>query len=296
MDRSERIGIGAAVFLHAALLAGLSLAFLSRPQPIELKSQPIEVALTDQVALESMSPVPNADVPAARLSPVEAPVEPESAPQPEPQPEPEPRPEPPRPAPRPEPQPHREQPRPATRPDAQQRREQPRPDSRRQAQPTQQRPRDTQRSAPQPQATRSAQTTTRRPTGRLDGLVGGLSDRRSDSRSTVPPAANAGPRVEAALVAEIRRQLKPHWIAPTGADVDQLVTVLRVRLNRDGTLAGRPELVEQRGITPSNRAQAPLHLERAIRAVELAAPFNLPAQYYDAWRIITPSFDRRLSL
>jgi hypothetical protein len=63
---------------------------------------------------------------------------------------------------------------------------------------------------------------------------------------------------------------------------------VQVSLNRDGTLAGEPR-VTQTGITDSNRGQAALHRERAIRAVKLAAPFKLPAQYYDAWKTIAPT-------
>ena len=41
----------------------------------------------------------------------------------------------------------------------------------------------------------------------------------------------------------------------------------------------------------------PTHLtEQAIRAVELAAPFNLPPEYYNAWkRVSSFRFDRKLS-
>ena len=42
-------------------------------------------------------------------------------------------------------------------------------------------------------------------------------------------------------------------------------------------------------------ALAALHAERAIRAVQLAAPFDLPDEYYNAWRNIAEwRFDRRL--
>ena len=59
-------------------------------------------------------------------------------------------------------------------------------------------------------------------------------------------------------------------------------------LNQDGSLAGEPR-VTQTGITESNRSQAALHRERAIRAVKLAAPFRLPPQYYGAWKTIAPN-------
>jgi hypothetical protein len=119
---------------------------------------------------------------------------------------------------------------------------------------------------------------------------------QADGTSHNPPAAAPGKAVQSALSGEITRQLKPHWAAPQGVDAEKLVTVLAWNLNRDGSLAGTPRVVQQEGITDANRPQAARHAEQAIRAVELAAPFDLPAQYYDAWKRISAfRFDKRLS-
>ena len=102
--------------------------------------------------------------------------------------------------------------------------------------------------------------------------------------------------MRASLASSISRQLKPHWAAPQGADAELLVTVLAFDLNRDGTLAGRPRVVSQSGVTDANRPQQARHAEQAIRAVQLAAPFDLPPEYHDAWkRVSSFRFDRRLS-
>jgi protein TonB len=106
--------------------------------------------------------------------------------------------------------------------------------------------------------------------------------------------AKFGPAEAASLNSAISRQLRPHWSAPQGADAEDLVTKVRFRLNQDGSLAGEPTCVSQSGITPSNAAQKGLHCERAIRAVRLAAPFDLPEQFYDKWKTINSTFDRRL--
>ena len=66
-------------------------------------------------------------------------------------------------------------------------------------------------------------------------------------------------------------------------------------LNPDGSLAGRPQLVGQRGVNDTNKAQAGRHGEQAIRAVQLAAPFNLPGEYYAAWNTVALDFDWKLS-
>ncbi|MCX7285316.1 MAG: hypothetical protein NTX28_14965 [Novosphingobium sp.] len=92
------------------------------------------------------------------------------------------------------------------------------------------------------------------------------------------------------------RQIKPHWAATQGVDADKLITILAWDLNADGTLAGRPRVVDQQGITPANEAQAKRHAEQAIRAVQLAAPFDLPDMYYTGWKRVTAfRFDRKLS-
>lgn len=110
-----------------------------------------------------------------------------------------------------------------------------------------------------------------------------------------PPAARAGPQVAASLSQAIARQLIPHWKAPQGAEAEKLVTYLSWDLNQDGSLAGLPRVVRQEGITDANRTQAARHAEQAIRAVQLAAPFDLPVQYYSIWRKIRNSpFDRNL--
>ena len=111
-----------------------------------------------------------------------------------------------------------------------------------------------------------------------------------------PAAAAIGPAVRSSLAGAISRQLKPHWEPPDGADDDQLATVLTWSLNRDGSLAGDPSVVRQEGITDANRPQARRHAEQAIRAVKLSAPFQLPPEYYDAWkRVAAFRFDRNLA-
>lgn len=94
----------------------------------------------------------------------------------------------------------------------------------------------------------------------------------------------------------IAREIKPHWQPPSGPGVEDIITVLQFRLNEDGSLAGRPRMVSQRGVTDINRAQASRHAEQAIRAVQLAAPFDLPPEYYNAWKNVSAfSFDWKLS-
>ena len=117
----------------------------------------------------------------------------------------------------------------------------------------------------------------------------------ADSTGKAAASAPMTGAVKSALASAISRQLKPHWVAPQGVDADQLVTVLAFDLGPDGSLAGEPRVVRQDGINDSNQPQAARHAEQAKRAVRLAAPFQLPSEYYAAWKHVNWTFDRKLS-
>lgn len=153
------------------------------------------------------------------------------------------------------------------------------------------------RSAVSQNSRQAAQTPPKQATGTQVGenfLEGVGSNRASDD--TRIPASEIGASAKASLVQAISRQIKPHWNAPSGVDAELLVTELAFDLNEDGSLKGRPRVLRQSGETAANRPQKALHAERAIRAVQLAAPFDLPAEYYNAWKSIRGArFDRNLS-
>lgn len=281
IDRRESAGIGVAVVGHVALFGVLSVGFLTTPNPVKLEATPIEISITDEAGLKSEAPVINREAPAEKLAEVPGPVEPDTpppAPQPDPQPIARPDPTPPKAAPAPAPKAQtKAEPKKAPTP--------PRPDSSTQAQT------NAAQSKAQPKSARQAV----RPTGRLTGITDGLTDQQSKGKATTPQAVQMGADVRSSVFGLIRRQVKPHWRAPTGADVNLLATIVEVRLNRDGSLAGQPRVVQQTGQTDSNRPQQELHKERALAAIRLAAPFNgLPEEYYDGWKAFRLSFDRRL--
>jgi len=259
LSREEKIGLGVAIAAHVALVAWLAMEPLGKA--IQPPPERMTVSFADEVAPEATSPQPM-----AQAAPDVAPEIGESAPEPQPlvQPVPEP-------APRPVATPQPRLAPPVAKPSAKPAAKPPAPDAR----------------------------------GRPETRVGGsrigndfLKGVGGDTRGTAqtPPAARAGPQVAASLSQAISRQLKPHWNAPQGAEADQLVTVLSFDLNQDGSLAGRPRVVSQSGVTDANQPQKARHAEQAIRAVQLAAPFELPAQYYSLWKHVASfRFDRRLS-
>ncbi|MBM0171390.1 energy transducer TonB [Altererythrobacter sp. C41] len=263
LSREERVGLGIAVALHVALVAVL----LFQPQAADPPEIPERMTVS---FAEDVGPVAEAPDPVAESRAAIAPTlseEPAPAPAVEPR-----RPvEVERPAP-----PERPRPRATTAP-------------RREAEP---------RREPTPRRTSQPE---RRETERSGGsrigsdfLAGSGSS--STTEETRIPASRIGASARASIVQAIIRQIKPHWSAPQGVDADKLVSILSFRLNEDGSLSGAPRVVDQSGITPANRPQAALHAERAVRAVQLAAPFDLPPEYYNAWKSIDGArFDRNLS-
>lgn len=314
LNREERVGLAVAVVAHAALVALLVI----RPaaSPVIPAPERMTVTLSDEVGLTSTSPQPQAqaapdEAPTLGESAPPAPAETPAEPQPKPQPAPEParkvevKPLPPRPVATPKPAPRPvAKPSPAPKPTAS-----PAPRPSPSARPAPRPAATSAAKAPQKTATapastagapRSTATTAPRNAGGsrigADFLKGVQGGQTRTGTATAPPAASIGPAVRSALSGAISRQLKPRWVAPQGVDADQLVTVLTWNLNRDGSLSGTPRVVRQEGITDTNRPQAARHAEQAIRAVQLAAPFNLPEEYYDAWkRVAEFRFDKRLS-
>ena len=258
LRREERIGLGLALALHVAL----GLALLMQPADREA-IPPVEkmtVNLTTDVGLEATAPEPVAESRAA-IAPVLAP---EPAPIVEPEPAVRPRPEPPRPV-------ATQAPRPRSTPASDPRRQ---PDA----------PARQVRPSPKPAG------------GNRIGadFLPGAGDSAA-TRETRVPASQIGASAKASLFQAIAKELRPKWQPPSGPDVELLVTKLRFRLNADGSLTGRPEIVRQTGANDTNRTQASRHAEQAIRAVQLAAPFNLPAEYYEAWKTVSVDFDWKLS-
>ena len=325
MERAEKIGLGVATAGHVLLFGLLSAGFLATPNPLKLKTPPMEVSMVDEVALQSTAPQISTAPPPPSIAP-----EPEPAPEPVPAP---PQPAPPQPAP-PKPQPQPAPPKAVAKPAP----EKPAPAKKEVAKakpkPAPEKPVPAAKSTPakptpaktapakadaKPAATASAKPSAKPATkadaparasgqGKADKPKGSLLgndflkgiDTSADAPRRPPapePAAAMGPAQKSALDAELRRQLKPHWRPPSGADADQLVTLLEVRLDRNGAVIGTPQIIDQLGVTASNRPQAQLHAERAIQAVKLASPFrNMPPEFYDQWKWLRPlRFDARLN-
>lgn len=283
LRREERAGLAIAVVLHVALAA----AFLVQPakRTAVPDEKTVTVTLAEDVGLESQAPQPIAES-AAPTAPVLAP-EPAPVVEPAPAPEPvvrkvEPAPTPPKPIAKPVTRPA---PKPLPRAVASPK---PRPTqgARIAAKPAPAKPSPARPAAAQPKKGGASRIGS-------DFLPG--AGESSTTRETRPPASAIGASAKAGLFQAIARELRPKWQPPSGPDVELIVTKVRFRLNADGSLAGRPEIMRQSGVNDTNRAQAGRHGEQAIRAVQLAAPFDLPDEYYEAWKVVTVDFDWKLA-
>lgn len=262
LRNEEKVGLLAALVLHGALVAVLLMQTVR--SEVSVFPERMTVSLATEVGLEAASPDPVAE---SRAS-----IAPTLAEDPAPAPEAA-RPEPAaRVAPAPTPKPVN---RPAT--------QQPAPS------------RDRSRLDRTAPASAAAKSAAKGGGSRIgdDFLEGkGSSTTTTETRA---PAATFGRAERAALSSAITRQLRPNWTAPSGLEAELLVSTVSWDLNPDGTLRGTPRCrTDPASITASNRPQAGLHCERAIRAVQRAAPFKLPEQFYDRWKALEWQFDRKL--
>lgn len=284
----ETAALGLAVVLHVMLAAALLLQPETRepPPPIER----VTVNLSEEAGMQSTAPDPVKESRAATapiLSDNPAPVFEPSQPLPAPQqvatsaaraavtPEPRPR------------ATTLPQTRPVARPTA-------RPTQR--PSPRASRPESRPASRPSSQATSRPSTPAARSGGSQigDNFLEGAGTSRSSAETRIP-ASQIGASARSSLLQALSRQLKPHWSPPDGLDKEKIVSVVSFSLNPDGSLSGTPRLRSQSGINDTNRAQAARHGEQAVRAVQLAAPFDLPANLYEGWKRATISFDWKLS-
>ncbi len=272
LRNDEKIGLAAAVVLHAAL-AGV-LAMQAVRSDVAVFPDRMTVSLATEVGLEATAPDPVSESRASTaptLGDSPAPAPEAQAPEPQPAARTTPTKTPPKPAAQP-PAPSRDR----SRPDR------------------------TQAAAKPPKPAAKPPATPPKPAGKSGGSLfdQAFADGAGSSptaKEAKPPAAAFGAKEAADLRSAISRQIKKNWTAPNGVEAELLVSVVSWKLNPDGTLKGRPTCrTKPESITASNRPQSTLHCERAIRAVQLAAPFQLPAQFYSRWDDLEWQFDRRL--
>ncbi|MEQ1689626.1 MAG: hypothetical protein ABL874_13720 [Sphingopyxis sp.] len=273
LDKTEATGLSVAIAAHILLFALLSFQ-LSHPDP-HFDNPPMAVEIIAEAAPVATAPEISDAPPAARLGDPDS----DEAEVPPPRPVVEP-PKPPKPAVREPVRPPR--PSPSAPPQ-------------RRVVPTPERTPARQTSAQQRSATRPVRDP--RPSGALDGIAAGVArDARPNARSPVPPAAQSAAAIRAdirvSINAEVRRPWNEGRCRLSGVDIERLNTHVVFNLTQSGGLE-RIVSVTTTGMTESNRPQLALFEECARRAIQAAAPFNLPAEHYDYWRRYELDFNKR---
>ena len=254
LDAAEWGGNAAALGLHVALVAALSLS-LAKPEIIT-ESAPVFVEFVDDVGLTSSAPTPIAQE--AQRSMTTDPVDDVPLP-PDPLPEParvDPTPPPPRPSPTPAPPPRPRASTPST------------------AAPT-----------PRPAPARPSRPARRSPG--LENILEGVPDgnsRRGDAPSPAAAAPTFSGQAQASVFAAIERQVKPcanRQIDP-GPGANDIQVTLEIRLDRSGRLSRAPRVVRTTGVSGDNSRYEERVKDLAIAAYQGCAPFTgLPSELYD---------------
>jgi outer membrane biosynthesis protein TonB len=284
MQRSEAVGLGVAVAAHVVLFGLLSLGFFATREPETPKQAPIDVSLVDNVGLVAQAPqsteapaqsqAPDQGAPEDAAAAAKQQAEPDPTP-PAPQPDATP---PPKPAPTPKPQPKKVA---TTTPDKSQT------SSKREAAAAS--------SAANAKATGSdATSASKRQRGSLLGndFLKGISDKPSKSQSVTPQAPLSG-QERADIGSAIKRQVQPcadRQVKP-GPGAERIFVTIRLRINRDGSLAGNPVITGHSGVDDENSRYQDRVDDNAIATFKGCSPLRgLPPQYYDVpggWNVFT---------
>lgn len=253
MERSERAGLGLSVVGHVGLLVILSLNLMSVRKMPKL-SEPMDVMLVDKAGLVSAAPEMSKEAPQAAEAPDVAPTV-EEAPPPEPTPAPaKPAPTPPKAAPSPKAA------------------EKPLPKAPAKEPPAKAAPPAPAKAAPaKPKATSLG-----------TDFLKGIPVEKSTGKGAAPRVAAISPIAMNGLVALIASQVKPCYTIPAGGtDTASIISRVRLRLKKDGSIALAPEIIGNIGVNSANQPYVRQMNEAASRALQRCAPYKLPADLYE---------------
>ncbi len=117
---------------------------------------------------------------------------------------------------------------------------------------------------------------------------GGGAKRSTDKAALGGKKATGGAKMSVSEMDALRGMIEKCWSPPTGInDAGALKITIKMSLNEAGEVDGQPKVVAGGGASGIERAAA----EAARRAVLKCAPYNLPADKYDAWSEVIVNFD-----
>lgn len=265
MDRTEKLGLGAAVGGHVVLLGALALGLLISDEPLK-RPEAISVSLVGEIAEVSTAP----DAIQEESAPP-APAEAEPA--------------------EPPPSPVMQVERPVEKPRAK-----PVPTPLKRDIPNPAKTAVKKVAVKQPPA-KTATAPAKSGKGTTPAKPGGLSKSFEDSINNIGKAPGAGKAVgtpAAKSAAEVRRsvtallgpqiQRRVEACSPTGIELNKIITTVTLSLDTSGKLIS-VSYGGQTGITDSNRPQADPLKQCILQAVRAASPYsNLDPEYHDVWK------------
>jgi len=273
-DRQRALEFGASAALHAVLLVGLSVVLLSPPKPPPPPA-PMDVTIADDVGLVAAAPQ-NLTPPAQSRAPDLG--KPEDAAPSAPAPEVA------------EPAPPKPQPVAPTLPKPA---EVAKPQPRKPAPPKPQPAKVPARPAPSSNLAKivgkgsgaTPGATANRPRGSsLGGVMSGLGTTLNNSKSTTPQGAVMSQQAAMDIGQKIKQQVQPCANRQTnpGPGAERIRVTIRLRINRDGTLAARPTIEGHDGVDGDNARYQRQVDDRAIATFMGCQPLRgLPPDLYD---------------
>jgi outer membrane biosynthesis protein TonB len=270
--------VGLSVLAHIVLFAILSLTLLNPPEPPPPPPQTMEVTIADDVGLKAAAPqnltppaqsrAPVIDKPEEAAAAAPAETQPEPSP-PKPQPEAAP---PPKPAPVAKPQPKKVAP-PAPKKVA---KAQPKPAPAAPAKPVK---------APGKAVGTASKSTKPRASGAsLGDIMKGISPEKSTSTSVTPKAAAMSQQALMDIGQKIKQRVQPcanRQVNPAPGYAEAITVIVNLKINRDGSLNGRPRVIGHRGVTDNNKRYQSAVDDRAIATFMGCSPLTgLPPELY----------------
>ena len=107
----------------------------------------------------------------------------------------------------------------------------------------------------------------------------------------LPQQAILSPFEMATLGQSLKKQISDNYSKPSGIDgVDTMRVTIHIILSPLGRVVGQPQVVAKIGLTTENAAAFRAFTEATLRAIFKTQPYQLPADKYDAWKDIEPTF------
>ncbi|MDE1173774.1 MAG: hypothetical protein PW790_08915 [Parvibaculaceae bacterium] len=133
----------------------------------------------------------------------------------------------------------------------------------------------------------------------IAALLNKVPDKKEKTQAEESTQAVSDDQTESAFASKLsmteidafRAQMVKCWTVPAGAaNAADLVVQIEVNLNKDGTLASPPQLVNSGRLSdPYFRAAA----DSAMRAIRMCQPYKMPADKYDGWKELELDFNPR---